>query len=245
MTAGQFSKAATQLSSIVRSVDADMGFLLDSGGEKIFLVDDAGEIIDGDTALNIVTLLTLKCAKAAKSKGGAIAVPVTASRGVDIIAKNYGFDVLRTKTTPRGLMEAAGVDGVAFVGEASGGYIFPQFQPNFDGMYAIAKILEMLAVLDVKLHKLARELPPSIIIKDRVPCSFEHKGLIMRRLAEDSNPSNTTLLDGIRIDFKTDWVAAYPSQDSPYFIIVAEAPTEHGAKSLIAEYSEKIRAWQK
>ena len=244
LTAGQFSKAATQLSSIVKSLDADMGFLLDSGGEKVFIVDDSGEIIDGDTALNIVSLLTLKCAKAAKQKG-TIAVPVTASRAVDSIAKNYNFKVLRTKTTPRGLMEAAVEEEVSFVGEASGGYIFPQFQPNFDGMYAIAKILEMLALQDVKLHKLIRELPPSIILKDQVPCPFEHKGLVMRRLAEDSTSSNTTLLDGIRIDFKGDWVAAYPSQDSPYFNIVAEAPTEHGAKSLISRYAKKIREWQK
>ncbi len=243
-TAEEFDKAIAQLSNIVRSVGADVGMLLDAGGEKIFLVDDAGEIIDGDTALNIITLLTLKCSKEAGIKGS-IAVPVTSSGAIDRMSETYGFDVMRTKTSARGLMEAASEPDVIFVGESSGGFIFPQFQPNFDGMYAITKILEMLALQDVRLHRLIRELPPSIILKDRVACAFENKGRVMRRLAEDSNGKNTTLLDGIRINFKDNWVAAYPSQDRPYFLIVAEAATENVAKDLITQYSGKILEYQK
>ncbi len=243
-TAEEFDKAIAQLSNIVRSVGADAGILLDAGGEKIFLVDDAGEIIDGDTALNIVTLLMLKCSKAAGVKGS-IAVPVTSSGAIDRLSKIYGFTVMRTKTSARGLMEAASEPDIIFVGESSGGFIFPQFQPNFDGMFAIAKILEMLAIQNVRLHRLIRELPPSIILKDRVACAFENKGRVMRRLAEDSAGKNTILLDGIRINFKEDWVAAYPSQDRPYFLIVAEAATENVAKELILRYSDKIREYQK
>lgn len=242
-TAEEFKKAIEQLSSIVKSVSADMGFYLDAGGEKIYMVDDTGEIIDGDMALNLISLLTLKCSRE-EGRKGCIAVPVTASRAIDHMAKNYGFEVKRAKTTTRGLMETASEEGVFFVGETSGGFIFPQFQPNFDGMYAIAKILEMLAKVDIRLHKLIREVPPSIILRDRAPCSFENKGMVMRKLVEDSSSMDTTLLDGIRINLKDDWVAAYPSQDQPYFVIVAEAPTERGAKELITRYTEKIKRWQ-
>jgi len=243
-TEEEFTKALGQLSTIVRSLDADAGFLLDAGGEKVFLVDDTGEVMEGDTALNIITLLTLKSSKEAGLKG-AIAVPVTSPRAIDSMAKTYGFDVRKCKTTPRGLMEAAGEDGMVFVGEPNGGFIFPQFQPNFDGMYAIAKILEMLATEGARLHRLIREVPPSIVIKEKVPCSFESKGAVMRRLAEDSAGKDTVLLDGIRINFKEEWVAAYPSQDQPYFHIVAEASTERGARELINKYSGKIKKWQK
>lgn len=240
-TAEEFKKSLDQLSSIVRSLDADMGFLLDAGGEKVFLVDDTGEIIDGDTALSIITLLALKSRKETK---GTIAVPVTASRAIDRLAETYGFRVIRTKTTARGLMEAATEEGVVFVGEPTGGFIFPQFQPNFDGLYAITKIMEMLAKQDSKLHKLIREVPPSIILKDKVPCSFEDKGKIMRRLAEDSAGKKTLLLDGIKIHFGEDWIVAYPSQDRPYFHLVAEASTEDMAMEFVNEYTEKIKKWQ-
>jgi len=242
-SADEFQRAMDQLSSIVRSLDADMGFYLDAGGEKGFLFDETGEALDGDTALNIVTLLVLKTSKEA-GRIGHIAVPITASRAIDRMAEMYGFTVKRTKTTPRGQMEAAAA-GAVFVGEQSGGYMFPDFQPNFDGMYAVAKILEMLAKHGARLHKLMREIPPSIMVKERVSCSFENKGMIMRRLAEDSRGLETVLLDGIKIKFGEDWIVAYPSQDMPYFMLVAEASTEEAARSLVNRYSEKIREWQR
>jgi mannose-1-phosphate guanylyltransferase/phosphomannomutase len=242
-TAEEFQKAMDQLSSIVRSLNSDIGFYLDAGGEKVFIFDETGEVLDGDTSLNIMALLTMKCNRDSGKKG-TIAVPVTASRAIEKMAETYGFGVKRTKTTARGLMEAASEEGVIFVGEQTGGFIFPQFQPNFDGMYAIAKTLEMLAMQKAKLHKLLREIPPSIIVKDRVSCSFEHKGMIMRRLSEDSHGLDTLLLDGIKINFGEDWIAAYPSQDMPYFHLVAEASTEDAARALVTKYSEKLKNWQ-
>jgi len=243
-TTDEFNRSLHTLSSIVRSLNADLGMMLDSGGEKVFLVDESGELLDGDTTLNIVTLLAMRCAKQTREKNF-IAVPVTASRAIDIMAETYGFSVKRAKTSPRGLMEAATDEGVIFVGENSGGFIFPAFQPTFDGMYSIAKILEMLATLDTRLHRLIREIPPSVILKERVPCSFENKGMIMRRLAEDSRGKSTVMLDGIKIYFADDWVAAYPSQDRAYFNLVAEASTERAARTLLSKYSERMRGWQK
>ncbi|MDO8426426.1 MAG: sugar phosphate nucleotidyltransferase [Deltaproteobacteria bacterium] len=243
-TAEEFQKAIDQLSSIVRSLKTDIGFYLDAGGEKVFLFDETGEVLDGDTALDVMALLAMKSNKA-QGKKGVIAVPITASRAIDALADTYGFTVKRTKTTTRGLMEAAVEEGVLFVGEQTGGFIFPEFQPNFDGMYAIVKLLEMLAQSGARLHRLIREIPPSIILKDKIPCSFENKGMVMRRLAEDSHKQKTVLLDGIKIFFGEDWIVAHPSQDMPYFHLVAEASTEEAALELITKYSEKIKSWQK
>ncbi len=242
-TSTEWHKSLYQLSNIVRSLKAHLGILLDSGGEKAFLVDDTGDILDNDTSLNIVTLLALKCAKAAGKKGH-IAVPVTASMAIDQMAATYGFDVIRTKTTSRGMMEAATNEDMIFAGEPTGGYIFPQFHPGFDGMHAAVKILEMIATQDTTLHKLIREIPPSIKIHERVNCAFENKGKIMRRLAEYSGGKKTQLIDGIKILFKDEWIAAYPSQDQPYFHVIAEAATNETARKLVTEYSEKIKKWQ-
>jgi len=243
-TSDEFQKSLEQLSTIVKSLKADMGFLLDAGGEKVFLVDDAGAVIEGDTALNLVTLLVCKTGKR-RSKKGQIAVPVTASRAIERMSAAYGFKTFRTKTSPRGLMEAAVKKGVLFVGEETGGFIFPGFQPAFDGMYSIVRILEMLAEEGRALHRLIREIPPSIMFKERAPCPFEHKGMIMRRLAEDSSGKKTAMIDGIRINFGDDWIIAYPSQSHSYFHIVAEASTEERARGLVEEYSEKIKKWQR
>ncbi len=243
----EFQRSIETLSSIVKSLKAHAGFLLDAGGEKVFMVDDTGEALEGDTALNVMALLALKCQRDSmgKAAGGAIAVPVTASRAIDIVAEKHGFAVKRTKTSARGLMEASTEEGIFFVGEQTGGFIFPKFQPNFDGMYAIVKSLEMLAKQRTTLSRLAGEVPQSIILKEKVTCPFERKGMIMRRLAEDARLEDTLLLDGIRINFGADWLVAFPSQDHPYFHVVAESSSENGAKSLISTYADKIKRWQR
>lgn len=245
-TADEFQNSLDQLSSIVRSLRAGIGVMLDAGGEKIFLVDESGDIVDGDTALNLATLLVMKSyQKNSKVKKPSVAVPVTASMVIDQMADVYDFSVKRTKTTTRGMMETAMEEGVVFVGEHTGGFIFTQFQPAFDGMYAIVKILEMMAKKDIGLHQLLREVPPSFMIKEKVPCSWEMKGKIMRYMMEDSRDKKSELVDGIKVFFSKGWVIAYPSQDQPYFHVVAEATTMEKAKDLAREYREKIMGWQK
>src|SRR4029453_15473646 len=127
---------------------------LDTGAEKVFLVDEKGEIIPGDLALALVSLLVMRTQPV-----GRIVVPVTASRTLDRLAEEHGFALTRSRGTPRALTEAALGDEVVMVGEEQGGFIFPRFQPAFDGMGAVVRILEMMARLAVGLHQLPRPAP--------------------------------------------------------------------------------------
>ncbi len=236
---GEFERSLEQLSNIVRSLGADIGVMLDAGGEKVFLVDEKGDILDGDTALKLISLLVFKT-----FSKGTIALPVIVSRVIDEMATNYGFDVKRTKISGRAIMEVSSEEGVIFAGEGTGGYIFPQFQPAFDGMFSTVKILEMMAKLDVRLHSLLREIPPGFMVKEKVACPWELKGKIMRRLIEEMSGEGVQLLDGIKVFFDRDWVAAFPSQDHPYFHIIAEASTESHAMELAGRFVEKIESWK-
>ncbi len=236
----EFAKALDQLANIVHSLGADIGVMLDAGGEKIFLVDEKGDIIDGDTALKLVSLLVFKT----HSKG-TVALPVTASGVIDGMASAYGFDVKRTKISGRSVMEVSSQEGVVFAGEETGGYIFSQFQPAFDGMFSIVKILEMMAKIDVRLHSLLREIPPGFMVKERVACPWEFKGRIMRKLIENvGDGSDVELLDGVKVHFDQDWLVAYPSHDHAYFHVIAESSMASKAEELVGIFVEKIKNWQ-
>jgi mannose-1-phosphate guanylyltransferase/phosphomannomutase len=239
-TAEEFQKSLDQLSHIVVSLQADIGVYLDAGGEKTYLIDEKGDVLSGDPALQLVTLLVLKTHNPAT-----IAVPVTATRVIDDMAAAYGFNVKRTKTSARHMMEMAREKDVVFVGEEFGGFIFPAFQCAFDGMYAIAKILEMMATKEVRLHQLMREVPPSHLVREIVPCPWEKKGIVMRQLIEYTKDKEVVLLDGIKVFYGKDWVAAYPSSDHAYFHVYAEGGTMEGAKRLAKEYIDRLNDWQK
>ena len=149
------------------------------GGGKGLLGGREGDILPGDLALALIALLVMRTQPA-----GRIVVPVTASRTIERLAEEHGFKVTRSRGTPRALTEAALADDVVLVGEELGGVIFPRFQPAFDGMAAVVRILEMMARLDVRLHQLTRAVPESHIVRLEVPCPNERKGTVMRRLME-------------------------------------------------------------
>jgi mannose-1-phosphate guanylyltransferase/phosphomannomutase len=239
-TAQEFQRSLHQLSNIVRTLGADLGVLLDTGGEKVFLVDEKGEIVAGDLALALVALLVMRT-----RPPGRIVVPVTASRVLERLAGEHGFQVTRSRGTPRALTEAALAPDVALVGEEMGGLIFPSFHPAFDGMSAAVRILEMMARLDVRLHQLAGTVPESHIVRLEVPCPDERKGAVMRRLIAATKGEHAELIEGVRVHMGDDWVAAIPDADRATFHVVAEAAHRDRAQRLAEEFRDRITGWRK
>jgi mannose-1-phosphate guanylyltransferase/phosphomannomutase len=239
-TSAEFQRSLHQLSNIVRTLGADLGVLLDTGGEKVFLVDEKGEIVAGDLALALMALLVMRT-----RPPGRIVIPVTASRAIERMAEEHGFQVTRSRGTARALTEAALAPDVALVGEELGGLIFPSFHPAFDGMSAVVRILEMMARLDVRLHQLASTIPESHIVRLEVPCPDERKGAVMRRLIAATKGSDVELIEGVRVSMGDDWVAAIPDADRATFHVVAEAANRDRAQRLAEEFRDRITGWRK
>jgi mannose-1-phosphate guanylyltransferase/phosphomannomutase len=228
-----------QLSVICQPLQADLGVRLDVGGERIFLVDDQGQILPGITSLAAVASLVLQ------AKGGAqIAVPITQPRIFESLASRHGGNVIRIKAEPQALMVAATKEGVALAGDGYGSFVFPQFQPVVDGLMAIAKILELLATQKVALSEVVRSLPPYYIARAKVPCPWEMKGRVMRLLSEQYKEAKTRQIDGIRLDLGEEWVLVLPDADRPLFQIFAESTTPEQASGLAEKYAQVVRALQ-
>lgn len=238
-SAEEFRRSLDQLSNIVRTLGADLGVLLDTGGEKLFLVDEKGEIQPGELALVLMALLAMRT-----HPPGAVVVPVTASQVVDRLADAHGFSVRRSRGSPRSLAEAALSPGVVLVAEELGGFIFPAFQPAFDAMAAVVKLLEMMARLEVRLHALVRQLPESHVTRGEVPCPNEEKGAVMRRLLAATKGQAVELVEGVRVRMGQEWVAAIPDADRACFHVVGESADRDRARTLVEELKERITAWR-
>ena len=239
-TTEEFRRALEQLSNIVRTLGADLGLLFDTGGEKIFLVDDKGEILSGDLSLALMVLLAMRT-----HAPGIIGVPVTASQVLERLAEESGFTLLRCRSNPRALMETAMSQGVVLVGEERGGFIFPAFQPAFDGMAAALELLEMMARLELRLHQLTRAVPESHVVRAEVPCPNERKGAVMRRLLEETRGKTVELVEGVRVRLGEAWLAAIPDADRACFHVVGESGDRERARSLVEDYRERIAAWRR
>ena len=201
-------------------------------------MDDKGDPLSDELALAVVAFLVART-----QPPGTIGVPITASSVLEDVVAPGGFTVIRTKIAPRALMEAAAKDGVVFVGDAFGGFIFPQFQPAFDAMLGTLKIIEMLAASELSLHEAIRHVPRRVMARDQVACPWERKGAVMRTLIEATKAERVELVDGVKIHLGTDWTVLYPDPDRPVFHILAEATTRARAEEIVGKYREQVADW--
>ena len=235
-TGDDFGSAQQRLSQMVQSLEADVGFLLDSGAERVYLVDEQGRIMDEDHALAVVSLLVMKSRKIKE-----LVVPVTASRSIEELAEKYQVKVKRSRIDNRSLIEEAAGETIGFVASRRGGYIFPEFQPAFDAMLSITKILELMAVTGSRLGSIYEEIPPSHMVKKNIPCPWSKKGLVLRTLMEQTKDHpEKQFIDGIKLFYGRDWVQVLPDPNRELFHINAEADDQNRAQELVNEYTKKI-----
>lgn len=238
-TAEEFEQSLNQLSDIVKTTKADVGFLLDTGAEKVFLIDEEGEILSPDrSALLIAYLISLVYKK------GIIGIPVNLTGLAEKTIARNDLKVIRVPINPRGIMEASTKEKMIFVADGIGGFIFPEFQPAFDGLFAIAKILELMAKEKTSLAKLNRKILPYQVHYRRVSCSWDKKGLVMRKLLSESKGKKVELIEGIKFFYGKSWILLLPDTDEAYFHIWVEAKEKKFAEKLLEEYQEKIKKYQ-
>jgi len=239
-TAEEFNRSLEQLSHIVTTLDADLGLLFDTGGEKVFLIDERGEIIPSDLGLILLSELVFRVYPKVK-----IACPISTSQIIEELASKYNSEVKRTPLLPRYILDIAGKETLTFLGDGVGGFIFPEFQPAFDAMYATVKILELMAKSGQRLNRLAREIPKFKVYHQRIPCSWDKKSKIMRELITYSQDKKTELIEGIKICYTPkDWVLLIPDLEEASFHLWLETEKEKFAQELLKEYTEKIKSWQ-
>jgi mannose-1-phosphate guanylyltransferase/phosphomannomutase len=233
-------RSLTQLATIVASLEAQAGFWLDPTTEVVILVDGTGKIYGEAEALPLMVALMLKA-----GNSGAFAVPVSAPSVIELMAHQKGCTVRRTKNAERAMIEAALSSEVVMAASMDGRFAFPKFQAAFDGMFAVAKTIELLAVCGASLAAVMEETPRRDFLQVRVPCALEMKGGIMRKMSEDSLDKEATFIDGIKVHFGEDWVLVLPDQYQPNVQIVAEAKESRVAQRLLDEYRKKVEKWKK
>ena len=238
-TIDEFERDRQRLADITKTLKADLGVRIDTGGEKIFVVDDTGAQVDHNALLAVVAELLLRA-----NPGAAIVVPVTATGAIEAMASRVKGQVRRVGTSTQSMTAAASREGVVLVGDATGGFVFPSLHPAFDAMFALAKLLELLARFDVKLSDLVNELPPYHQVRKLVDCPWEYKGRVMRMLSESYRESQAP--DGVRIQRgNDDWVLVLPDADRPIFNILAESRTQEQAQALADQYASIVTSFQR
>ncbi len=237
--AGTISEKIRQLGTIVNSLAADLGVIINPSAEKMIVIDEKGELIDNQLLLLMGIDLYLRTHPAKR-----IAVPVDASMGVEKIAATYGVEIKRVRNDHLAMMDAHIRGGADFVGGTRGGFIFPKFQIGSDAMYAIVNLLEMMAKTQTRLGALRPRFSNYIRKNVSVPCPWGKKGQVMRTLIMSTEDKDRQLIDGVRVFEESGWVLVAPDRLTASFGILAEAESEDTVDKIIKEYAELVEQSQ-
>ncbi|MCP4569493.1 MAG: NTP transferase domain-containing protein [FCB group bacterium] len=228
-----------QLSTIVSSLSADLGLMINPAAEKMIVIDEKGREISNQLILLMISELYLQTHSVRR-----IAVPVDASMGMEKIASEFNVEVLRVRNDHLAMMDAHLRSGVDFVGGTRGGFIFPGFQIGADAMYAVVKLLEMMATTGVRLGDRSERFDNFIRKTVSVPCPWGKKGQVMRTLINSTENKQRQLIDGVRVFVNGGWVLVAPDRQTASFGILAEGESQDVVDRIVKEYSELVETSQ-
>lgn len=233
------ARSIVQMSAIVKSLHADVGFIINAAAEKIFVVDENGLPIDNQLFLLILTELYLQTHNSTR-----IAVPVAASMGVEEIAARYNTEVIRVSNEHLAMMQIAASGEVDFVGGTRGGAIFAGMQLGSDAVFTTVKILEMLAKTKTTFGELRAQFDHLYRKTISIPCPWSKKGTVMRQLIINSNEKQRQLIDGVRIFEDGGWVLVTPDRLTASFNISAEAISDDRLNAIVDTYANIVKVYQ-
>jgi len=232
----QVPSSIFNLARVVKALGADLGVALDGDADRAMFVDEEGNVLSGDTSLALLAREIIK-----EGEGGKVVVPVSSSKVINRIIEPLGGEVVRCRIGARALLDAIITNKAVFGGEETGGFVFPDFQRGYDGIFASAKAVEILARENDTLSNLYSDMPNFYMSRQAVPCSMNLRGRIMRSLIEEFRDRQIDTIDGVKIFYDDNWILMHPSSEEPVINLYAEAPSKEAADRLIQEYVDKIR----
>lgn len=125
----------------VLETGADIGIALDGDADRLILVDEKGQVVDGD---QIMALIALRAARNGSLKGGAIVATVMSNLGLEHCLTAKGVKLHRASVGDRYVLEVMRATGCNVGGEQSGHLILSDYATTGDGLIASLQVLAAL-----------------------------------------------------------------------------------------------------
>ena len=132
------STAPEALIAKVRELRADIGIALDGDADRVIIVDEKGEIVDGDQFMAVITESWFT---RGDLRGGGLVATVMSNLGLERYLGGLGLSLERTQVGDRYVLETMRAKGFNVGGEQSGHIILTDFTTTGDGLIAALQLL--------------------------------------------------------------------------------------------------------
>jgi len=158
----------------VKRKGADIGIALDGDADRLIVVDEHGEVVDGDAVMALCATRML-AAKTLRKK--TLVATVMSNMGLERALHSAGGKLRRTKVGDRYVVEEMRRGGYSFGGEQSGHLVFSQHATTGDGTVAALQVLAVMVREQRPLSELSK-------VMTRVPQVLRNVKLAARKPVE-------------------------------------------------------------
>lgn len=228
------------LKAKVQEVHADLGVAFDGDGDRLVVVTASGKTIWPDQLLMLFARDILS-----RHPGADVLFDVKCTRQLNQVISSYGGRPVMWKTG-HSPMKAKMIETGALIGGEYSGHIFikDRWYGFDDGMYAMARLLEIITLRDQSIDEVFEAFPV-------LPCTPEFKiavpdeekvALIEQLIAQgDFAGGKKTTIDGLRVDFSKGWGLVRASNTSPALTLRFEAESEALLEKIQALFKRELQ----
>jgi len=128
-------------------------------------------------------------------------------------------------------------------GEGNGGIIYPELHYGRDSLVGVALFLTHLAGMNQTVAELRASYPQYFMSKNKIELTPEiDVDAILKAMTEKYQNEDISTIDGVKIDFATEWVHLRKSNTEPIIRIYTEAPNQAAADALALRIIDEIKA---
>jgi len=219
----------TELSNLVRSTGAEVGFAVDPDVDRLALVDECGAPLGEDLTLAIAADVVLG------HRPGPVVTNLSTSQVMDDVADCHGSELIRTAVGEINVVRGMQREGAVVGGEGNGGVILPELHYTRDAPLAAALVLQHIVEMDCPLSKSAARWPHYVIQKNKIGFPRERISKVYDVLKTKMLGAQLDETDGLRMYWPDDkkWVHIRPSGTEPVIRLIAEASSQDTVEALL------------
>lgn len=231
------------LQDLIRTVQAEgaeLGLAFDGDGDRLGVITAKGEIVWPDRQMILFARDILQ-----RNPGSEIIYDVKCSRNLPVEIEAAGGKPTMWRTGHSFIKAKLKETGAALAGEMSGHIFFKERWYGFDdGVYAGARLIELLSKLPQTPQEIFDALPNSINTPElRIEFAEGEHYAFMDKLkaSADFKDAQVSKIDGLRVDYQDGFGLIRPSNTTPILVLRFEADSDAALARIQAEFKSLIQ----